>query len=386
MDPTCPHPSCFAQLVASANLPVGFFVCDQDGVYLTGIGNILYEMHPNFVGMSCWEAHENDPEGTEYYRRVLQDKQRQVFNIQHAGRVFSVVIDPLPNGGAQGVAVLALDRGSIAKSLAQGNIHEALAKNEFELWLQPIARLDTRFVVGYEALLRWRVGDHIIMPDMFLPQANGLMPNICLRVLELACSILHDWQTDPTNNYWLSINVAPSSISESFVERFKAICDDNIVPRNRLHLEITESGVGDQNISWFCSVMGRRGHRLKIDDYGSEAAGDIRITTLPIHDVKFDKIWIDSVIGKQNRVNEAQAIAFQNRLRLCQKLGIEVLVEGIETEFQRDWLVSQGVLYGQGWLFGKPEPPKKNSRLFSAAAVEERETEREHCISLDSFG
>ena len=354
----CPFPSCFAELAAFHSLPICFYVADSTGKFTHGVGKLLYEMYPNFLEMTCWEAHKADQAGTEHYRRCLEDKEPQIFNIQHQGRLFSVVMEPTADGGLQGISVLAVDRAEIGKMLVQATIEDAIKNHELEVWLQPIVHLVSKSVVGYEALLRWRTADnHIVFPDVFLPMANGLMPDICIRVLELCADILHRWKDDPVKrDRWIAMNIAPSSISEEFLERFNETVERLGVDRTMLHLEITEGFASEETIGWFIALTGRMGHRWKVDDYGISGSDDIRLVTLPIDDVKFDMLFISQVVNAAGRVSTGKAIAFMNRVNLCRKFHIGVIVEGVEHQSQREWLISQGVEYGQGYLFSRPVP------------------------------
>lgn len=354
----CPFPNCFTQLACLSNLPVVFFTCDQDGTFTHAAGQLLYDLHPDILETTCWEIHKDDPVGTEHYRKVLIDRQRQIYNIRHKGRLFSVVMEPLANGGLQGIAVLAVDQAEIDRALVQANLHRALECDELELWLQPVANMVTSETAGCEALIRWRTKDNqIIMPDVFLPMANGLLPAICLRVLRLAGRTLQRWDDDPVKrHWWLSVNVAPASISEAFVSEFNAICDDMAIDRSRLHLEITEESANEENIAWFAAIMKRLGHRLKVDDYGTKGSNDFRISNLPFDDVKFDRWHIQKTVSEDGHVNQGMAMSLLNRFELCRRFHLGIIVEGVEHEAQRQWLVEQGVSLGQGWLFGKPQP------------------------------
>lgn len=353
---TCPFPNCFAQLAEFYKLPVVFFLCDQSGKFTAGIGGLLYEMHPDILSITCWDAHKDDPKGTEHYRKCLEGKEPQQFFIKHENLTWSVMLQPIMDGGGlQGMAVL---QPQLEKILGHEDLGRAIKNDELEIWLQPICRLIDGYIVGHEALLRWRTAsDQIMSPDSFLYLANGLMPDICLLVLQKACAILNSWQDDPVmRDRWIAINVAPTSISEGFLDHFNAICDESGIKRSRLHLEITEQAANESSLNWFVAVMSRRGHRIKIDDYGADGADDFRLSSLPVDDVKFDNRLIKKTVEADGKVSTGNAIAFMARVNLCRKFAIEIIVEGIEHQSQCEWLISQGIEFGQGYLFGRPQP------------------------------
>lgn len=353
----CPFPSCFAELAALNNLPVLFFVLDKDGRYLNAVGQLLQDMHPNLLSSNCWDIHADDPVSLRHYQLAFAGD-RQVYNLAYQGRLFSVVLEPLPGGGVQGIKVLASDRAQIERSLVQADLQIALDEGRLELWQQPVVELQSGDTVGCEGLIRWRSLDgQIILPDVFLPMANGLLPQICLRVLRLAGETLQRWDSDPVKRrWWLAVNVAPASISEQFVHEFNSVCEEMQVDRSRLHLEVTEDSTNEENIAWFAAVMKRLGHRLKVDDYGSKGSNDFRISNLPFDDVKFDKWHIQKTVSADGLVNQGMAMSLLNRFELCRRFHLGIIVEGVEFEAQRQWLVSQGIEYGQGWLFGRPQP------------------------------
>jgi len=103
-DRTCPYSICFAEVVAKHNLPACFFVCDKDGRYVMAIGQIAYDMYPDLQTKTCWEIFQDNPKTLEIYRKVFDEKENQKFQIVLQGKLFNIILEPIPEGGCQGVA------------------------------------------------------------------------------------------------------------------------------------------------------------------------------------------------------------------------------------------------------------------------------------------
>lgn len=239
------------------------------------------------------------------------------------------------------------------KSISE--IQHGLRRNEFVLHYQPIINLHTGAIAGHEALIRWHRGDELIMPCEFIPEAemnHEVMVEICEFVVQQA------WRDRPLlPDGFISVNIAPSSLEQ---QRFWDVLELNSLIGDRpiLFLEITERSLASyQIIAPHFIRSGKRAVGASVDDFGTEYSGFIQVAKIleffPSTDYVKVKLDIEFTrnLGDPNYRWFAEAIIAS--MRNCPAGKIEVIAEGIESQWQCDLLKEMGVVYGQGWLWGK---------------------------------
>jgi len=240
-------------------------------------------------------------------------------------------------------------------SLAHG-ITRALARNEFELYYQPICNLADSSVAGFEALIRWHhPTDGVIQPMDFLwlAEQTGLIRELGLWTLERAC---RDWPTlRQYSDYrfpFVSVNLSPSQlICESLVDDVKSIIARHNMPAAELKLELTET-VMIESPDMALRILDRLvelGSSLALDDYGTGHSGLEHLQRYPVGTLKIDRAFVDPMM------NSAQSLEIvRSSIDLAHSLGMNVVAEGVETGMARKKLLELGCDFGQGWHFGKP--------------------------------
>ena len=250
-------------------------------------------------------------------------------------------------------------------------IRQAIAKNEFEVWYQPIVSLETRTIVGYEALVRWCKNNNrditlgeiwkvnvsgqkqVLYPKDFIEKISPeIMPDLCNYILEQICDTLISWDNTDKKDLFISMNLAPVTMNQNFELRFNSTINKKKIDRKRLHVEITEKDVINTPIIRFLlEGLRKRGHSVAIDDFPTGQSNFATLYSIPADVLKIDMsliIGIEQDLGKQRIV---QAI-----IALCHSLGFTIIAEGVETEDCRQWLLDNGISMGQGYLFGKAVP------------------------------
>lgn len=233
-------------------------------------------------------------------------------------------------------------------------IRSGLANSEFVPWFQPIVALETRDVVGYEALVRWvGTGPQTVFPDTFLPVAerSGLITEIddtvtarCLRRLK----------TLPAGVF-VAVNMSAAALSRpghgSWV---LAMLEEFGVDAHRLHLEVTETSLlGEMAVvRTEMERLAAAGVKWYVDDFGTGYSSISHLRDLPISGLKLDKSFTQEMsAGDATSTRLAQALA-----ALAHELDLDTVAEGVETEAVAEQLAAVGWRHGQGWLFGKAAP------------------------------
>ncbi len=230
---------------------------------------------------------------------------------------------------------------------------KALREDEFEVFYQPQIDLRSGMVTGAEALVRWRHPQKsYISPDKFLPVAEvtGHIVDIGAFVLRRACQEVQDWP-EPIK---IAVNVSPAQFTdENFLHVVRQALDDSRLPASRLDLEITESLFIENNdiVVALMNRLRKRGIRFALDDFGTGYSSLSYIENFPIDKIKIDQSFVFGIAENPKSLAIVRAIS-----TLSQQLGLDTIVEGVETREQLDLLRTAGCSIGQGYLFSKPLP------------------------------
>ncbi|NER58792.1 EAL domain-containing protein [Pseudomonas sp. MAFF212428] len=255
-----------------------------------------------------------------------------------------------------GWLVLQLVRQSRSMS---SELQGALRRGELQVLYQPIFELTSRRCVGAEALVRWRRPDGTLTsPDLFIPLAENtgqirqITDFVLQRVLEQLGQVLR-----ANRQLYISINLAACDVMVPRIGRVAArLLALHHVSATQIAFEVTERGLIDvvvarDNLQALRAV----GHQVLIDDFGTGYCSLAYLQTLPVDCLKIDKAFIDA-LGH----DAASSGVAPHIIRMAHALQLRVIAEGIEYEDQALLLNSEGVNYGQGWLFAHP----LNARQF----------------------
>jgi diguanylate cyclase (GGDEF)-like protein len=246
-----------------------------------------------------------------------------------------------------------LNKTIIRKLEIEQQIKYAIERNQFSLYYQPKIELQTRKMIGMEALLRWNHPElGWISPGEFIPIAEetGQIVPIGEWVLNEACRQNKHWQEKGFKALCVSVNVSVWQFQHSdFITTVaKALQETKLDPRY-LELEITESIM--QNIresTEVLQVLRNMGVKISIDDFGTGYSSLNLLQRLPIDTLKIDKSFIDD-IGNSNQHCMVKTI-----VDLGLNLNLNIVAEGIEHEHQMKFLLESKCHIGQGYLFSKP--------------------------------
>ncbi|BCQ58366.1 cyclic diguanylate phosphodiesterase [Pseudomonas sp. Boi14] len=226
----------------------------------------------------------------------------------------------------------------------------ALRRGELQVLYQPIFDLSSRLCVGAEALLRWRRPDGTLTsPDLFIPLAEntGQIRQITDFVLQRLLEQLgHVLRANP--QLYISVNLAACDVMVPRIGMVMArLLATHRVAARQIAFEVTERGLIDvvvarNNLQALRDV----GHQVLIDDFGTGYCSLAYLQSLPVDCLKIDKAFIDA-LGH----DAASSGVAPHIIRMAHALKLKVIAEGIEFEDQALLLSSEGVSFGQGWLF-----------------------------------
>ena len=259
-----------------------------------------------------------------------------------------------------------------ARRTLQMDLRQALSGGEFEVYYQPLMKIDTRSVCGFEALLRWNHPDlGLVPPSEFIPLAEetGLIIPLGNWVLHQACADAVTWPSDTK----VAVNVSVIQFgSKHLVEDVAAALAASGLDPKRLELEITETVMLDDTDAILVILHRLRdlGVGIAMDDFGTGYSSLSYLRRFPFSKVKIDR----SFIAELGNGSDSNAIVTAV-IDLCETLGMTTLAEGVETEQQMQQLRAANCSEAQGYLFSPARPasevPSMCRRLGKLEFVED---------------
>jgi diguanylate cyclase (GGDEF)-like protein/PAS domain S-box-containing protein len=246
-----------------------------------------------------------------------------------------------------------LSAGMVRRREVQAALEEAVKNSGFTLAYQPIVGLIDGEIAGFEALVRWRHPQWGMMqPGQFieLAEETGHIVPLGSWVLGQAAADLAQWVRQAP--LYVSVNVSARQFRDpGFVDGVRRVLAESGLAPSALMLELTESVLlrRDERIHSDLMELKAIGVKLAIDDFGTGYSSLSYLRELPIDVLKIDKSFVDGIGLSDQRLALVEAI-----IRIARTLDLEVIAEGIETEAQRDLLVSMGCQFGQGYLLAMP--------------------------------
>ena len=236
---------------------------------------------------------------------------------------------------------------------AEGELRDAIAREEFELHYQPVVDVWTRAICGVEALIRWRHPTKgLITPDQFIPLAKstGLIAPLGEWILQRACADAASWPA----HVKVAVNISAVQFKRGnlFEVILCTLVESGLAPE-RLELEITETSLLENQEAHLTTIrqLKNLGISMALDDFGRGYSSVTYLTNFP-----FDKIKIDRTFTQGALTRRDCAAVVSSVLALAQGLGAITTVEGIETEEQFEYMRHAGADLAQGYLFGRPVP------------------------------
>jgi diguanylate cyclase (GGDEF)-like protein/PAS domain S-box-containing protein len=238
--------------------------------------------------------------------------------------------------------------------LVRNPVQQLLDNGALEVWYQPILDTRARKVVGVEALARLRDGDGKIWPPAeFLPQLREKdLFELSRQVLKQA---LNDLPILDAAGFplWVSVNIDPHSVSDACVACLREMIAHGAVDPSRITLEILEGSdfLEQQAALEHLLALKAEGIRLALDDVGSAYASLLRMKDLPIDEIKLDQGFVRTLEERPQDLHFVDSIQ-----DLAAGMGVDLVVEGVETDDILDAVMVLGVKFLQGYGIARPMP------------------------------
>lgn len=241
----------------------------------------------------------------------------------------------------------------------------AVGRGELDLVYQPVVDLVDEVPVGVTAVLRWRHPRLGTVPAAdFVPVAEGLgiIDEIGEWVLHRACRQLSGWLRDG-HRLWLAVALAASQLTAAdLVAGVATALETHQVPADRLVLEVTEQGISSDTQRAVTQLAGLRalGVRTALAQFGTGAIPLAHLRRLPVDVLTVDRALFTEPAGRSGPATPILDVV----VSLGRRLGLEIVAEGLEAPAHLTVVRAAGCRYGQGVLFGRPQPAEHFEALL----------------------
>jgi diguanylate cyclase (GGDEF)-like protein/PAS domain S-box-containing protein len=296
--------------------------------------------------------------GTQYHTvdDVLRDADIAMYRAKGAGRGGYQLFDPLMHANA------------VHRLTLETELRQAVEREEFSVYYQPIVRLSSSEITGLEALARWtRPDGRKVPPSEFIPVAEetGLIVPLTCFVLREACRQGAAWQRAFDRSIGVSVNISSRLFGRTdFVEQIERTIAESGIRPGTLHLEITESTLLNSADAVQANFERLRasGVSMYLDDFGTGYSSLSYLQRYPVDALKLDR----SFVARMGMPDEDSAVA-DAIVSLARALGMDLIAEGVECPAHAEHLIALGCPRAQGHLFYGAQSGADTERLLSSA-------------------
>jgi c-di-GMP-specific phosphodiesterase len=296
-----------------------------------------FDIHPTLsVGAVRAAGGGEAPEAAELLRRA------------------ELAVESAKTGGRGGAAAYgrALESDGLSRLALESDLRGAIGRGELTAYYQPIVRLSTGALSGFEALVRWRHPRRgLLMPDQFLPlcEEMGLMSTLGAAMMREAASQLTEWRRNhrAAGDLTVAVNLSTGEIDHpDLIATVVRILSETGLPPRSLKLEVTEGDVmrDPERAAVILRGLRQAGAALALDDFGTGFSSLSYLTRLP-----FDTLKIDRYFVRTMATNPGSTKIVSSVVKLGQDLDLEVVAEGVENATMARQLLALGCDYGQGF-------------------------------------
>lgn len=243
----------------------------------------------------------------------------------------------------------------------QKDFHNALEKEEFVVYYQPKVDVKTRKIVGAEALCRWVRNKKVVPPSEFIPVLEMSM-DICdldFYMLDHVCAHIRKWLDEGREVSRVSVNLSRKHLVDvDLLEHIVMTIDKHKVPHEYIEIELTETttDVMFNDLKRVVSGLQEQGIWTAIDDFGVGYSSLTLLSDIPWKVLKIDKSFVPK---GTNEDEEVSGKMFKHVVSLAKDLGLEIVVEGVESIDQLDVIKGNSCDIVQGYFYDRPLPQEE---------------------------
>jgi diguanylate cyclase (GGDEF)-like protein len=254
-----------------------------------------------------------------------------------------------------------MDEHMQTRRAMEQDLRKALPAGEFELHYQPVVKLQTGEISGFEALIRWNHPQRgMIAPVTFIPLAEdtGFIVPLGEWVIRQACLTAAKWP----EHLHVAVNISAAQFRSAGLMQVivNALAAANLKP-TRLEIEITETVLLREREATLAILHQLRalGVRVAMDDFGTGYSSLTYLQCFPFDKIKIDRSFVKDITDNAGSLNIVRAVA-----ALANGMGMTATAEGVETAAQLEKITAEGCTEMQGYLFSRPLPAPDIERLF----------------------
>src|SRR5918997_1226210 len=302
------------------------------------------------IGIAIGDSSQDPPE------HLLREADLAMYRAKADGKARHRVFDP------------SMEHETTERLRLENDLRRGLQRAEFRVHYQPVVHLETRRIVGMEALVRWEHPERgVILPDDFVPLAEeiGLIIPLGRWVLREACRQAHRWQkrypAEPPLS--MGVNLSTRQLGDSdLVEDVEGLLRETGLDPECLILEITEGAVvgAEEHRIETLRRLHAMGVRFALDDFGTGYSSLSYLKRLPVSLLKIDRSFVERI--GQDAEDE---VLVTGMVYVASALGLSVVAEGVETPEQLAQVKSLGCELGQGHYFSEPVSSEAAGELLA---------------------
>ncbi len=317
-----------------------------------------FDIHPTLsIGAVEAVGGEDAPEAAELLRRA------------------ELAVESAKSNGRGGAAAYgrSLESDGLSRLALESDLRGAMGRNEIVPFYQPIVRLSTGALSGFEALVRWRHPRRgLLTPDQFLPlcEEMGLMSELGAMMMRQAGHQLATWRRDhrAAGELTVAVNLSTGEIDRpDLISDVIAIRRETGLPPGALKLEVTEGDVmrDPDRAAVVLRNLREAGAALALDDFGTGFSSLSYLTRLPFDTLKIDRYFVRTMATNEGSVKIVSSV-----VKLGQDLDLEVVAEGVENAQMARHLLSLGCGYGQGFGYAPALSPQEAEVYLNESYVD----------------
>lgn len=236
----------------------------------------------------------------------------------------------------------------------EDSIREGIKNKEFKAWFQPQFDSVSNKITGCESLARWHKSDGTVLTPYYFIEVSercNLICDIDKLMFEDVCKNIKEWMDKGLLCVPVSVNLSRAHLQNSeIVQELKEIADKYKVPTELIQVEITESAmIENENIlKQVIGSLHEIGFKVLLDDFGVGYSSLMAINFVNFDVLKIDKSFVDAIDTKNGK------FIIEYTIHLGRQLGMDIIIEGVETKEQVEYFSQMDQVVLQGYYFSKP--------------------------------